>query len=822
MLFACSIWKLFLLVVAVVGGAWGQCRSAQKILSDSAKFKLSSCDGNLGPFLPSSIPVEVHTELIKAGVINADPYFRFEEKNVSWVASMCWMFTSELFDIGPLSHSKLCDLSLEFESLDAVADVYLNNFKLGSSRNAHKLVTFTVPHDFVQDKGNFLQIRLLPALDYAKKQASLYPYSVPATENYNVWAEPTSRNFLRKAGSDFGWDWGPAFVQTGIYGSITLYQSQVTRLQGFTVHQHLADDLASVVLSFKVALKGTDTTRPKEPLTSSVYLNDDLVCTQVISHPPPGLSLMDVGQVALTNPILWWPKGFGAQHLYTLRVELSDGQSLTRRIGIRKAELVQNPLNLDYSDAYGEHSFYVRINNVPIYILGANFIPIDSFTPRISDADRRYIFETAMASNMNMLRVWGGGIYQHDHFYDLADEYGIMIWQEVMLACALYPRDAAFLKEIEEEVTQQAVRLNTHASVVVWGGNNENEVAMSWFQQSQLHRDVYIADYTELYGNTAYPAINRVYGGDMLQNTQAAWVDSSPSNGLLSADPYVKKWGQASTAVQGDVHYYNYACDCEDASTYPEAKFVSEFGFQSMPSFLSYEPVSSVEDWQSPTADSPLFQYRQRHEDGNSQMEEQVSRHFSLPASCPSAQRNLDMYLYLNTIQQSRCYETAILRWRQLRGPYSTTTSTRTLESVKGGQTMGILYWQLNDIWQGPSWSSMEYAGRWKPLQYTVRRVYEPFLLGVLVQNDTVSASLSNHEVLVQSDVNEAPGKRQQVSIFVVNDDFATSKSATTSVRVTVELVSWQSAQAVELVVSDLSSSYGSSTSLSNKGKFDD
>lgn len=135
---------------------------------------------------------------------------------------------------------------------------------------------------------------------------------------------------------------------------------------------------------------------------------------------------------------------------------------------------------------------------------------------------------------------------------------------------------------------------------------------------------------------------------------------------------------------------------------------------------------------------------------------------------------------------------------------------------------MGILYWQLNDIWQGPSWSSMEYAGRWKPLQYTVRRVYEPFLLGVLVQNDTVSASLSNHEVLVQSDVNEAPGKRQQVSIFVVNDDFATSKSATTSVRVTVELVSWQSAQAVELVVSDLSSSYGSSTSLSNKGEIDD
>ena len=228
-----------------------------------------------------------------------------------------------------------------------------------------------------------------------------------------------------------------------------------------------------------------------------------------------------------------------------------------------------------------------------------------------------------------------------------------------------------------------------------------------------LYRDLYVADYSELYGNTVYKAITNVDQG------QRPWVDSSPSNGLISTEPYSKLWGSASTAVAGDVHFYNYDMDCEDYSLYPEARFISEFGFQSQPSFLTYEPVTSEAegDWDP---NSELLLYRQRHENGNSQMEVQMKRHFNLPDKCESGTTSpfsyFDNYLYLTQIQQSRCYEVAFNRWRQLQ-------STRT------AQTMGILYWQLNDIWQGPSWSSMEYSGRWKALQYSTKRVFSPISL---------------------------------------------------------------------------------------------
>lgn len=197
---------------------------------------------------------------------------------------------------------------------------------------------------------------------------------------------------------------------------------------------------------------------------------------------------------------------------------------------------------------------------------------------------------------------------------------------------------------------------------------------------------------------------------------QRVWVDSSPSNGLISTSPYAKRWGEASTPAAGDMHFYDYSCDCEDYRSYPNARFVSEFGFQSMPSFLAYQPVTIESDWEP---DSDLMKFRQRHENGNDQIRAQIDRHYMSPANCTGndgERRYYDMYLYLTGIQQLRCYETAINRWRQL------TSDTE-------AQTMGVLYWQLNDIWQGPSWSGVEWGGRWKPLQYAVKRAFAPLVV---------------------------------------------------------------------------------------------
>lgn len=225
-----------------------------------------------------------------------------------------------------------------------------------------------------------------------------------------------------------------------------------------------------------------------------------------------------------------------------------------------------------------------------------------------------------------------------------------------------------------------------------------------------------ITSHSKLYGDTVYKAIGAVEG-----HAERVWVDSSPSNGLISESPYDKLWERASTELAGDVHFYDYSSDCEDYSTFPEAKFISEFGYQAHASYLAYEPVTIKEDRHK---DSEFMQFRQRHENGNAQIEAMISRHFSLPVTCGALSEaeetermgTYDQYLYLSGIQQGRCYETALNRWRQLR-------------SSATAMTMGILYWQLNDIWEGPSWSSVEWGGRWKPLMYSVKRSYAPVVL---------------------------------------------------------------------------------------------
>jgi hypothetical protein len=254
---------------------------------------------------------------------------------------------------------------------------------------------------------------------------------------------------------------------------------------------------------------------------------------------------------------------------------------------------------------------------------------------------------------------------------------------------------------------------------------------------------------------------------------QRIWVDSSPSNGLISVSPYAKIWGSASTAVAGDVHFYDYNCDCEDYRSYPEARFVSEFGFQSMPSFLAYKPVTIPTDWDP---DGELMKFRQRHENGNEQIRAQMEKHFLLPSMCEDdgTRRYYDMYLYLSGVQQSRCYETAVNRWRQLR-------------SKEDIYTMGVLYWQHNDIWQGPSWSGIEWGGRWKPLHSSIRRAFSPLAV-------TFSS-------LVNSSDNEGDDTSlDKLSLFVVNDNLENMV-----LHITVDVVTWKSAQATTVFSEDVS-----------------
>ncbi len=300
--------------------------------------------------------------------------------------------------------------------------------------------------------------------------------------------------------------------------------------------------------------------------------------------------------------------------------------------------------------------------------------------------------------------------------------------------------------QVKSEIEEQVIRLSSHPSIVVWGGNNENEVALQWFEESRNNRDLYVSDYSRLY-TMIFRTLTAITSVNLFEN-QYVWVDSSPSNGLLSADPYAKMWTTASGETAGDVHFYDYEMDCENYTNYPKAKFISEFGFQSSPSFSTYQSVTLPEDW---NRDSKLLLFRQRHENGNEIMRAQIAKHFHVPEETKNADdetkaKELSDYLFLTQLQQSRCYEVAMNRWRQL----------QTFHGKRN--TMGLLYWQLNDIWQGPSWSSMQFGGRAKPLQSTVKRVFSP-----------VSVSFSGLSRSHNNDTNIGTSSTM-IDIFAIND----------------------------------------------------
>jgi beta-mannosidase len=496
--------------IVVISLALLSCQSTRALIvndlsSTIDQWTLKSCDDKIGS-IPASVPGVVHTDLIRAGVITEDPYYRYNELNLSWVAETCWEYKL-MFDNSLSLEDD--DVFMLFKEIDTIATIFLNDNLVGSTSNAFRSHFLPINPKTLLEMGNTIRVVIDSPLSYTSTKSASYPYEIPSTANYNVWLEPSHRAFIRKTGSDFGWDWGPAFVQTGITGKVFLVRSSPSHgyLDGLSIVQHgLAEsNYMHTNLLVRAHLTGLSCSmKARNSWKSfSVYLDDQLVFSQKIHIPGPSSSqpcesspesyydvLANVTSVAIIDPELWWPIDAGKQHLYALKVVYEDDQELIKRIGIRTVELIQNPM------ISGGKSFFFRVNNVDIFMKGANFIPIDSFNSRVSTNDLRYTFNASVAANMNMLRVWGGGKYQPDEFYDIADELGVLVWQEFMFACSMYPVDSMFLSEVTKEVEYQVLRLNSHPSIIIWGGNNENEVALDWFLASQTNRDLYVSDYS--------------------------------------------------------------------------------------------------------------------------------------------------------------------------------------------------------------------------------------------------------------------------------------------------------------------------------------
>ncbi|OQR96550.1 beta-mannosidase [Achlya hypogyna] len=653
-------------------------------------WKLRSQNGSIAVAVHG--PGTTHTHLLDAGVI-ASPHDRFNEHALRWVATEAWTYETTFYAAAN------CPCRLRAPIIDGPATVRVNDHHVATTTNSFLAYDFDIT-PYILAGANKLTIAFEPPLLFAERKARAYPYYVPATVNPNTWAEPTHRSFIRKAGCDFGWDWGPAFVSVGLPAPVSIHFPAPVcsaRLDEYSIDQKHSCDYGRAYLTFHIFVSGTC----NEPVTIEVWVNNASVAVV------KSINTSHVqAKYTMEAPSLWWPHGYGTPYLYSLELVLATASG--RRLDCRRGKFGVRSVELDQAPLDDGHAFGLVVNGRPVLARGANWVPADAFPSRVTRATLANLLSSATAVHMNMVRVWGGGRYEVADFYELCDEFGLLVWQEFMFACAAYPRDATFLASVAQEVAFQVRRLAKYTSVVVWGGNNENEAIMDQFAagafmppSEPFNRDRAVTDYVKVFVDTVVPAVQAA------DTAGRPIVDTSPSNGLLSTTPYVKRWGNTSSPYDGDVHYYNVARDCMDWTQYPPARFVSEFGFQSMPSLAAWQRVSGSEDWASAAAIRTFMAFRQRSPNGTAHIQHQLDVHFRPLPPQGSVVADVAAYTWLTQVQQGLCYATAIGTWRR--------------QGVRG-----VLYWQLNDVWVGPSWSSIEADGRWKALHAMVAAPFAP------------------------------------------------------------------------------------------------
>uniref|UniRef100_A0A8C2N0U2 Beta-mannosidase n=1 Tax=Cricetulus griseus TaxID=10029 RepID=A0A8C2N0U2_CRIGR len=689
---------LHLLVLLALCGAG--CAVAGPSYSLQGSWWVSQGNGSLE--LPGTVPGCVYRALYQHGLIQ-DPYYRFNDLNYRWISLENWTY-SKKFKI-PFNVSNWQKVKLIFEGVDTVAEILLNNVTIGKTDNMFTGYSFDITK-VVRDT-NSLELRFQSAVQYAKLQSKAHTsYPVPPACPPKEQKGECHVNFIRKEQCSFSWDWGPSFPSQGIWKDVRIEAYNISHLNYLTflpVYDNTSQEwTVEIEASFDVVsskpVGGQVTVAIPQLQTLQTY-NIKLQQRQKTVK----LLVKISKEIAVE---LWWPHGHGNQTGYNMTILFVLDGSLniekSAKVYFRTVQLIEEPIQ-----GSPGLSFYFKINGLPIFLKGSNWIPADSFQDKVTPELLQLLLQSVVDANMNTLRVWGGGVYERDEFYELCNELGIMVWQDFMFACALYPVEQNFLKSVRAEVTYQIRRLKSHPCIIIWSGNNENEVAlrMNWFQTS-FDLETYFKDYVNLYVRNIREIV-------LQEDKSRPFIASSPTNGAKTvAEGWISE--DPDSSLYGDIHFYDYLSDCWDWKVFPKARLVSEYGYQSWPSFSTLEKVSTKEDW---SYGSHFFFHRQHHVNGNDEMLQQANLHFILPQRKDSLLRLKDT-IYLTQVMQSQCVKTETEFYLRSRS-----------EIVDGqGHTMGALYWQLNDIWQAPSWASLEYGGKWKMLHYFARRFFAPLL----------------------------------------------------------------------------------------------
>jgi beta-mannosidase len=624
--------------------------------------------GNSDISAPFSIPGDVHSALLQAGHIE-DPYFRDNEMAVDWVNRCDWTIERTLIIDQPGNH-----MFLVLDQVDCVADIYINDALVGSVRSQFVRHVFIASSLLLPGK-NRLSIHIRSAVREAAQKAAEFPFELPQSDNCRL----PHANLLRKTPCHAGWDWNICLMPAGVYGQVCLVSCETLWIEAIKIQQHHFDNSVTLTVTARVHANEAG----PQPCNVSIC-GVQISSTEDLKSGTQDITL----QVQIDNPDLWWPAGSGTQTRHQLEVSIGDQQH-SQLIGLRSARIVQTPDNNE-----GGSGFRIDINGRPIFMRGANWIPADALPQRCTVAQTRELLQSAVDANMNMLRVWGGGQYEADWFYELCDELGILIWQDFMFSCNHYPAaDAQWLNLVRIEAQQQVWRLSAYASVVLWCGDNELVGALKWWDVTRNNRDRYLANYVRL--NHALEEIVENELGD------TDFWPSSPSVGKLN---YGDGWKDDAA---GDMHFWDVWHEARPFSAYQDIhpRFCSEFGFQSFPSAPVVETFTLPQDR---NVSSPVMEIHQRNVGGNARIVETLVRYFEFPDS-------FERMLYLSQCQQAMAIRTGVEYWRLLQ-PHC----------------MGTLYWQLNDTWPVASWSSLEYGGGWKLLHYTARRFYQPLLVAMV------------------------------------------------------------------------------------------
>ena len=560
-------------------------------------------------------------------------------------------------------------------------------------------VGYAVPVKQVLRKGeNLLHVYFHSPIKQTLPQWSSNGFNYPADNDHH---EKRLSVFTRKAPYSYGWDWGIRMVTSGIWRPVTLRFYDVATIADFHVKQlSLTDQVAK--LSNELEINSiSEKEKPAEVLISYSLEGGEEVMVKENITLKPGLNQVQI-PLDIQNPVRWMPNGWGKPHLYDFSVQVvCDGKTVAarqHRIGLRTIRVVNE------KDKDGE-SFYFEVNGIPMFAKGANYIPDDALLPNITTERYRTLFQDMKEANMNMVRIWGGGTYEDDRFYDLADETGILVWQDFMFACTSYPSDPTFLKRVEEEAEYNIKRLRNHASLAMWCGNNEIlEGLKYWGWQKNYTPEVYenmFRGYDKLFRGLLPAKVKELDEGRFYKHTS----------------PYFANWGRPESWGTGDSHNWGvwYGKKPFESLDTDLPRFMSEFGFQSFPEMKTIATFASPKDYQ---IESEVMNGHQKSSIGNDLIRTYMERDYVVP-------EKFEDFVYIGLVLQGHGMRHGMEAHRRNR-PYC----------------MGTLYWQLNDSWPVVSWSSIDYYGNWKALHYQAKRAFAPLLVNAMQEGDSLSVYL--------------------------------------------------------------------------------